>query len=137
MARQKGAFMALFQIYHNTRTTVARFQESVLRRVVGIGALYSTGYGDVGSSIYYALGITTVYAQGASFLAILVAGLFFVATVLSYAELSSAIPEAGGSSLFAQRAFGDGWAFFAGWALLLDYILTLAISAFSVGTYLS
>ncbi len=137
MARQKGAFMALFQIYHNTRTTVARFQESVLRRVVGIGALYSTGYGDVGSSIYYALGITTVYAQGASFLAILVAGLFFVATVLSYAELSSAIPEAGGSSLFAQRAFGDGWAFFAGWALLLDYILTLAISAFSVGPYLS
>lgn len=128
--------MALFRIYHNTRTTVARFQQSVLRRVVGIGALYSTGYGDVGSSIYYALGVTTIYAQGASFLAIGVAGMFFVATVLSYAELSSAIPESGGCSLFAQRAFGDGGAFFAGWALLLDYILTLAISAFSVGPYL-
>lgn len=110
--------MALFQIYHNTRTTVARFQQSVLRRVVGIGALYSTGYGDVGSSIYYALGVTTVYAQGASFIAIGIAGLFFIATVLSYAELSSAMPEAGGSSLFSQRAFGDGGAFFAGWAPL-------------------
>jgi APA family basic amino acid/polyamine antiporter len=128
--------MALFRIYHNTRTTVARFQQSVLRRVVGIGALYSTGYGDVGSSIYYALGVTTIYAQGASFLAIGIAGLFFIATVLSYAELSAAIPESGGCSLFAQRAFGDGGAFFAGWALLLDYILTLSISAFSVGPYL-
>lgn len=128
--------MALFKIYHHTRTGIARFNTSVLRKVVGLGALYSTGYGDVGSSIYYALGITTIYAGGASFLAIGVAGLFFIATVLSYAELSSAIPEGGGSSLFAQRAFGDGWAFFTGWALLLDYILTLAISAFSVGPYL-
>ncbi|MGC8528886.1 MAG: amino acid permease [Leptospirillia bacterium] len=128
--------MALFKIYHSTRTGIARFNTTVLRKVVGLGALYSTGYGDVGSSIYYALGITTIYAGGASFLAIGAAGLFFIATVLSYAELSSAIPEGGGSSLFAQRAFGDGWAFFTGWALLLDYILTLAISAFSVGPYL-
>lgn len=128
--------MALFQIYHHTRSGIARFNTTVLRKVVGLGALYSTGYGDVGSSIYYALGITTIYAGGASFLAIGAAGLFFIATVLSYAELSSAIPEGGGSSLFAQRAFGDGWAFFTGWALLLDYILTLSISAFSVGPYL-
>ncbi len=128
--------MALFKIYHHTRTGIARFNTTVLRKVVGLGALYSTGYGDVGSSIYYALGITTIYAGGASFLAIGAAGLFFIATVLSYAELSSAIPEGGGSSLFAQRAFGDGWAFFTGWALLLDYILTLSISAFSVGPYL-
>ena len=111
--------MALLHLYHETRKSVFRFRESVLNRVVGVGALFSSGYGDVGSSIYFALGVTTVYAGGASFLAIFVAGIFFVATVLSYAELSSAIPEAGGSSLFAQRAFGDGWAFFAGWALLL------------------
>ncbi|EQD24686.1 MAG: hypothetical protein D084_Lepto4C00383G0007 [Leptospirillum sp. Group IV 'UBA BS'] len=104
--------MALFKIYHHTRSGIARFNTTVLRKVVGLGALYSTGYGDVGSSIYYALGITTIYAGGASFLAIGAAGLFFIATVLSYAELSSAIPEGGGSSLFAQRAFGDGWAFF-------------------------
>ncbi|EQD44537.1 amino acid permease-associated region, partial [mine drainage metagenome] len=128
--------MALFHLYHETRKNVVRFREAVLVRVVGVGALFSSGYGDVGSSIYFALGVTTVYAGGASFLAIFIAGLFFIATVLSYAELSSAIPEAGGSSLFAQKAFGDGWAFFAGWALLLDYIVTLAISAFSVGPYL-
>jgi len=128
--------LALFRLYHGTRKTISRFRETVLQRVVGVGALFSSGYGDVGSSIYFALGVTTVYAGGASFLAIFIAGLFFVATVLSYAELSSAIPESGGSSLFAQRAFGDGWSFFAGWALLLDYVITLAISAFSVGPYL-
>ena len=128
--------MAFLHFYQETRKSVVRFREAVLNRVVGVGALFSSGYGDVGSSIYFALAVTTVYAGGASFLAIFVAGIFFVATVLSYAELSSAIPEAGGSSLFAQRAFGDGWAFFAGWALLLDYIITLAISAFSVGPYL-
>jgi APA family basic amino acid/polyamine antiporter len=128
--------LALFRLYNETRRTITRFQDSVLQRVVGVGALFSSGYGDVGSSIYFALGVTTVYAGGASFLAIFIAGLFFIATVLSYAELSSALPEAGGASLFSQRAFGDGWAFFAGWALLLDYVITLAISAFSVGPYL-
>ena len=128
--------MALFRLYHGTRKTITRFRETVLQRVVGVGALFSSGYGDVGSSIYFALGVTTVYAGGASFLEIFIAGLFFIATVLSYAELSSAIPESGGSSLFAQRAFGDGWSFFAGWALMLDYVITLAISAFSVGPYL-
>ena len=128
--------MAIFRLYHGTRKTITRFRESVLQRVVGIGALFSSGYGDVGSSIYFALGVTTIYAGGAMFLAIFIAGFFFIATVLSYAELSSAIPEAGGSSLFSQRAFGDGWAFFAGWALLLDYVITLALSAFSVGPYL-
>jgi len=128
--------LAIFRIYHGTRKTITRFRESVLQRVVGIGALFSSGYGDVGSSIYFALGVTTIYAGGAMFLAIFIAGFFFIATVLSYAELSSAIPQAGGSSLFSQRAFGDGWAFFAGWALLLDYVITLALSAFSVGPYL-
>lgn len=133
---KEECLLALFRLYHGTRKTITRFRETVLQRVVGVGALFSSGYGDVGSSIYFALGVTTIYAGGASFLAIFIAGLFFVATVLSYAELSSAIPESGGSSLFAQRAFGDGWSFFAGWALLLDYVITLAISAFSVGPYL-
>ena len=46
-------------------------------------------------------------------------------------------PEAGGSSSFARHAFNDVVSFFAGWALSLDYILTIAISAFFVPHYLS
>jgi APA family basic amino acid/polyamine antiporter len=107
-----------------------------LHRVLNTPQLYAIGYGDVGSSIYYALGVTTLYALGAVPLALALAGLVFFCTVLTYAELSAALPESGGSCSFARHAFNDLVSFVAGWALLLDYIVTIAISAFSIGPYL-
>ena len=107
-----------------------------LHRLIGVPQLFAIGYGDVGSSIYYALGITTLYALGAAPLALALAGIVFVCTVLTYAELSSALPEAGGSCTFARHAFNDLVSFIAGWALLLDYIVTIAISAYTIGPYL-
>jgi APA family basic amino acid/polyamine antiporter len=98
--------------------------------------MFAIGYGDVGSSIYYALGVTTAFALGAAPVAIAIAGIFFVFTVLTYAELSASIPESGGAQIFARRAFGDVASFIAGWALLLDYIITAAISAYTVAPYL-
>ncbi len=108
-----------------------------LRKVLGVGALYSIGYGNLGSSIYYALGITAVYALGATPLALAIAGLLFFFTALTYAEGSTMIPEAGGAAAFARRGFNDLVSFVAGWALLLDYIVTIAISAFTVPSYLA
>lgn len=108
-----------------------------LHRQLKIPQLFAIGYGDVGSSIYYALGVTTLYALGAAPLALLLAGAVFVCTVFTYAELSSAMPEAGGSCSFARHAFNDLVSFIAGWALLLDYIVTIAISAYTIGPYLS
>src|SRR3990167_4833514 len=107
-----------------------------LHRVLNTPQLFAIGFGDVGSSIYYALGVTTLYALGAVPLALAVAGLVFFCTVLTYAELSTAMPESGGSCSFARHAFNDLVSFIAGWALLLDYIVTIAISAFSIGPYL-
>ncbi len=107
-----------------------------LRQVLGVRDLFALGYSDVGSSIYYALGITTLYALGATPLALALAGIAFFCTALTYAEMSSALPEAGGSSSFARHAFNDLISFIAGWALLLDYIVTIAISAYTVGPYL-
>ena len=107
-----------------------------LHRVLGTPQLFAIGYGDVGSSIYYALGVTTLYALGAAPLALALAGIVFFCTVLTYAELSAAMPESGGSCSFARHAFNDLVSFIAGWALLLDYIVTIAISAFSIGPYL-
>lgn len=107
-----------------------------LHRQLRVPQLFAIGYGDVGSSIYYALGVTTLYALGAAPLALLLAGAVFVCTVLTYAELSAAMPEAGGSCSFARHAFNDLVSFIAGWALLLDYIVTIAISAYTVGPYL-
>ena len=116
---------------------VAVLDRGSLHRVLGTPQLFAIGYGDVGSSIYYALGVTTLYALGAAPLALALAGIVFFCTVLTYAELSTAMPESGGSCSFARHAFNDLVSFIAGWALLLDYIVTIAISAYSIGPYLS
>jgi len=108
-----------------------------LRRALGVAALFSTGYGNVGSSIYYALGVTTLYALGAAPLALMAAGFFFILTVLSYTEATVAVPEAGGASSFARRGFNELMSFFAGWATLLSYVVTISISAFSAVGYLA
>lgn len=107
-----------------------------LRRALGVAALFSTGYGNVGSSIYYALGVTTLYALGAAPFALMAAGVFFILTVLSYTEATVAVPEAGGASSFARRGFNELMSFFAGWATLLSYVVTISISAFSAVGYL-
>jgi len=102
-----------------------------LRRVLGAPALFSTAYGDVGSSIYYALGVTAMFALGLTPLAFVIAGLLFGALALTYAEGTAAMPEAGGASSFARRSFNDLVSFIAGWALALNYVVTMAISAFA------
>jgi len=119
----------------SSRVTVV--DRGSLHRVLNTPQLYAIGYGDVGSSIYYALGVTTLYALGAVPLALALAGVVFICTVLTYTELSAAMPESGGSCSFARHAFNDLLSFIAGWALLLDYIVTIAISAYSIGPYLS
>ncbi len=108
-----------------------------LQRVLGTNALAATAYGNVGSSIYYALGVTTLYALGASPFALMAAGIFFIFTVLSYTEATVALPEAGGASSFARRGFNELFSFFAGWATLLSYVVTISISAFSAVGYLA
>ncbi len=115
---------------------MARIETHGLRRSVGLGGLFATAYGNVGSSIYYALGLVAAYALGLTPIVFLLAGGLFALTAKTYAEGASMYPEAGGSSSFARHAFNEFVSFFAGWALSLDYILTIAISAFFVPHYL-
>jgi APA family basic amino acid/polyamine antiporter len=115
---------------------VARLTEHGLRRSVGVPGLFATAYGNVGSSIYYALGLVAAHALGLTPLVFMFAGGLFVLTAKTYAEGAAMFPEAGGSSSFARHAFNDVVSFFAGWALSLDYIITIAISAFFVPHYL-
>jgi APA family basic amino acid/polyamine antiporter len=114
----------------------SRVRVSNLRRSLGIPALYAAGYGDVGSSIYYALGIVGAVALGATPLALAIAGVAFIFVALTYAEGTSMFPEAGGSASFAQHAYGDLTSFISGWALILTYIATIAISAYTIPPYL-
>src|SRR5262245_45696041 len=115
---------------------MARVVERGLRRTVGVPGLFATAYGNVGSSIYYALGLVAAHALGLTPLVFIFAGGLFALTAKTYAEGASMFPEAGGSSSFARHAFNDVVSFFAGWALTLDYIITIAISAFFVPHYL-
>jgi APA family basic amino acid/polyamine antiporter len=115
---------------------MARIETHGLRRSVGVGGLFATAYGNVGSSIYYALGLVAAYALGLTPIVFMLAGGLFALTAKTYAEGASMFPEAGGSSSFARHAFNELVSFFAGWALCLDYILTIAISAFFVPHYL-
>jgi basic amino acid/polyamine antiporter, APA family len=115
---------------------MARLSEHGLRRSVGVPGLFATAYGNVGSSIYYALGLVAAHALGLTPLVFMFAGGLFVLTAKTYAEGAAMYPEAGGSSSFARHAFNEWVSFFAGWALTLDYIITIAISAFFVPHYL-
>jgi APA family basic amino acid/polyamine antiporter len=107
-----------------------------LERVLGTGALFSTAYGNVGSTVYYALGLVAVFALGMTPLVFVVAGVIFVCTAATYTEATTMYPEAGGSSSFARRAFNEFWSFFAAWGQMLNYIITVAISAFYLPHYL-
>jgi APA family basic amino acid/polyamine antiporter len=107
-----------------------------LERVLGSGALFSTAYGNVGSSIYYALGLVAIFALGMTPVVFVIAGLIFACTAATYTEATTMYPEAGGSSSFARRAFNEFWSFFAAWGQMLNYIITVAISAFFVPHYL-
>jgi APA family basic amino acid/polyamine antiporter len=114
-----------------------RRQQQGLERVLGTPALFATAYGNVGSSIYYALGLTAAYALGLTPIVFVIAGLIFAATAASYAEGTVRFPEAGGSSSFARHAFNELVSFGAGWSQMLVYIVTVATSAFFVPHYLS
>src|SRR5947199_1093376 len=108
-----------------------------LDRVLGTPARFATAYGNVGSSIYYALGLVAGIALGLTPLVFVISGLIFAATAATYAEGTVRYPEAGGSSSFARHAFNELVSFGAAWAQMLNYIITIAISAFFVPHYLS
>ena len=114
-----------------------RRRQVELERVLGTPALFATAYGNVGSSIYYALGLTAVFALGLTPLVFVVAGVIFAATAATYAEGTIRYPEAGGSSSFARHAFDELVSFGAAWAQMLVYVVTVATSAFFVPHYLS
>src|ERR671930_2243102 len=114
-----------------------RRRQQRLERVLGTPALFSTAYGNVGSSIYYALGVTAVFALGLTPVVFLVAGIIFAAPAAPYAEGPLRSPEAGASSSFARHAFNELVSFGAAWAQMLNYVITIAISAFFVPHYLS
>ncbi len=107
-----------------------------LQRVLGTNALSSTAYGNVGSTVYYALGLVAALALGLTPLVFVLVGFLFFCTAATYAEATAMFPEAGGASSFARRGFNEVVSFIAAWAQVLAYVLMLAIAALFVPHYL-
>ena len=98
-------------------------------RVLDAPALFAIAYGEIASSIYVALGIVAAAALGLTPLVLLLTGAVFLLVALSYAEGTAAIPETGGAETFTRRAFNDLLGFVTGWALFLDYLIVIGLSA--------
>jgi APA family basic amino acid/polyamine antiporter len=108
-----------------------------LGRFLGAPSLYAMAYGEISSSLYYALGITAVYALSLTPVVFLAAGLLFAFAAAAYAEGGATIPEPGGSSALARRAWGDLAGFIAGWATVLDFVIAMSLSALFLPHYVA
>lgn len=108
-----------------------------LKRDVGWFGSFSMGYADVGADIYLALGLVAAYAAGWAPIAFLVASVTYIATGLAYAELATAYPYAGGAQVYAMKAFNDFAGFSAGWLVMLDYTVCMALFSIATTGYLT
>jgi APA family basic amino acid/polyamine antiporter len=106
-------------------------------RGLGQTALAAIGLSALGASIYFILGVVADRALALTPFVFGVAGVFFVITTMTYVEANSIHPERGGASTFARYAFDELWSFIAGWAILLDYLIVMAIGSFAVSHYLA
>ncbi len=107
------------------------------QRVLDAPALFSIAYGEIASSIYFALGIITLRALGFTPALLLATGILFFVVSLSYAEGTAAIRETGGAATFVRIAFNDLWGFVTGWVLFLDYLIVIALSALFLPHYVA
>jgi APA family basic amino acid/polyamine antiporter len=107
----------------------------ILRRGLGSPALFAIVYTSVAGALYFALGVVAKNAQGLTPVVFLLAGLFFVLAVLTYVEGASLHQERAGSTVFARYAFNEMWSFVAAWAILLDFLILIAVTAYMTTDY--
>lgn len=110
---------------------------AIVRRGLGSPALFAIVYTSVASALYFVLGVVAGNALGLTPVVFLLAGLFFVLTAMTYVEGASLHQERAGSTVFARYAFNELWSFVAAWAILLDFLILIAVTAFMVTDYLA
>jgi APA family basic amino acid/polyamine antiporter len=107
------------------------------KRGIGSPPLFGIVQGFLSASFYFALGVVVSNALGFTWLVMLAASLFFLLLVLSYMEGASLHQERGGATVLARYGFNELWSFVAGWAIMLDYLILIAITAFATTDYLA
>ena len=109
----------------------------MFRRSLGSVQLFAIIYTAVASAIYFALGVVADHALGLTPLVFLGSGIFFVLAAMTYVEGASLHQDRAGSTVFARYAFNELVSFVAGWAILLDYIILIAVTSLSATNYLA
>jgi APA family basic amino acid/polyamine antiporter len=107
-----------------------------LQRVLETPSLAAVAFGEIASSLFFALGVVALQALGFTPWVLLAVGTLFLLVALSYAEGTAALPETGGAATFVRRAFNDQLGFLTGWAIFLDYVIVIALAALFVPHYL-
>ncbi len=108
-----------------------------LGRALGSPALFAIVWTSLASAIYFSLGVVAENALGLTPLVFLGSGVFFVLTAMTYVEGASMHAERAGATVFARYAFNELWSFIAGWAILLDFLILIAVTAFVATNYLA
>ncbi|MDX6651216.1 MAG: basic amino acid/polyamine antiporter, family [Solirubrobacteraceae bacterium] len=109
---------------------------AILRRSLGSPALFAVVYSTLAAGLYFSLGAVAGRALGLTPVVFLIAALFFVLCVMTYVEGASLHQERAGATVFARYAFNELWSFVAGWAILLDFVILIAITAHTATNYL-
>ncbi|HMD57846.1 MAG TPA: amino acid permease [Solirubrobacteraceae bacterium] len=108
----------------------------IARRSIGSPILFTIVYSSLASTLYFSLGVIAGHALGLTPVVFLVAALMFSVTAMTYVEGASLHQDRGGSTVFARYAFNELVSFVAGWAILLDYVILIAVTAYSATQYL-
>jgi basic amino acid/polyamine antiporter, APA family len=111
--------------------------EALIARGLGEPALFAITLSAIVSSIFFSVGVVAGDALGLTPIVFLISAGFFVITMATYVEGNSLHPERGGASTFARYAFDEFWSFVAGWAILLDYLIVMALAAVAISDYLA
>jgi APA family basic amino acid/polyamine antiporter len=117
-------------------TVPATRRRVILRQSIGSPMLFTIVYASLASAVYFSLGVVAGHALGLTPVVFLVAALIFGLTAMSYVEGASLHPERGGAAVFARYAFNELVSFIAGWAILLDYVILIAVTCYSATQYL-
>jgi APA family basic amino acid/polyamine antiporter len=125
-------------VHHGERAAaeLAASARVMARRSIGSPILFTIVYSSLGSAIYFSLGVIAGHALGLTPVVFLISALLFTLTAMTYVEGASLHQDRGGSTVFARYAFNELISFVAGWAILLDYVILIAVTAYSATQYL-
>ena len=108
----------------------------IVRRSIGSPILFTIVYSSLASAIYFSLGVVAGHALGLTPAVFLIAAVLYTVTAMTYVEGASLHQDRGGATVFARYAFNELVSFIAGWAILLDYVILIAVTAYSATQYL-